>query len=303
MFLAQAKKFPKTEWWRYGLGFIIIAFSYAIGQIPLFIAWILKKGSLNELQNTPQRDLMGILDDNTTLFFALLMFVFTLGGILIALKIHSQSFKQLVTARKSISWKRVFFSFGLLTIFVITSTLLDYNTNPEDYKWNFELKPFLILLLIAGLLMPIQTSVEEFVFRGYLMQGLAKITESRWLPLIFTSLVFGAMHFANPEVDKLGIYAKLFYIGTGLFLGILTLMDDGMELALGFHAANNLITALLITADYSVIQTPAILKQVVEPEVGITILMPLLILYPILLFIFAKTYKWTNWKNRLLGTL
>jgi hypothetical protein len=32
----------------------------------------------------------------------------------------------------------------------------------------------------------------------------------------------------------------VYYIGTGLFLGI-TLMDEGMELALGFHAANNLV--------------------------------------------------------------
>jgi hypothetical protein len=32
----------------------------------------------------------------------------------------------------------------------------------------------------------------------------------------------------------------VYYIGTGLFLGILTLMDE-MELALGFHAANNLV--------------------------------------------------------------
>jgi hypothetical protein len=32
----------------------------------------------------------------------------------------------------------------------------------------------------------------------------------------------------------------VYYIGTGLFLGILTLMDEGMELALGFHA-NNLV--------------------------------------------------------------
>jgi len=303
MFLTQVKNFPKTDWWRYILGFLIIGLFYALGQVPLFVAWMLKKGGVDELQNTPQRELMGILDDNTTLFFALLMFVFALFGIFLALKIHSQSFKQLITGRQSISWKRVLFSFSLLGVFVVFSTVFDYYSNPEDYVWNFNLESFLILLLIAGILMPIQTSVEELIFRGYLMQGFGIVTKTRWVPLLLTSFIFGAMHFSNPEIEEFGIYAKLFYIGTGLFLGILTLMDDGMELALGFHAANNLISALLVTAEYSVIHTPAVLKQVAKPEVGITILMPLLILYPILLFVFAKKYKWNNWKQRLLGTL
>jgi len=302
MFLTQVKKFPKKEWWRYALGFVIIALSYGLGQIPLILAWIEKIG-LEGMQNTPQRDLIRILDDNSTLFFSLLIFVFVLFGILIVLQIHSQSFKQLVTGRNSISWKRILFSFLLLTVFIVISTIIDYVMNPQDFVWNFQLQPFIILLAIAVVLLPIQTSVEEFVFRGYLMQGLASVTNTRWVPLIFSALIFGAMHFSNPEVDELGIYAKVFYIGTGLFLGILTLMDDGMELALGFHAANNLITALLVTANYTVIQTPAILKYTVKPEPGLSVIVPLLVLYPVLLFIFAKKYKWTNWKGRLLGYL
>lgn len=302
MFLTQVKSFPKKEWWRYILGFLVIALSYSLGQIPLVLAWIEKIG-LEEVQNTPQRDLMGILDNNSTLFFSLLFFVFAFFGVLIALQIHSQSLKQLVTGRNSISWKRVLFSFSILAVFLVVSTIIDYKINPEDYIWNFQLQPFIILLGIVVVLLPIQTSVEELVFRGYLMQGFTSITQTRWVPLILTSLIFGVMHFGNPEVEELGIYAKIFYIGTGLFLGVLTLMDDGMELALGFHAANNLITALLVTADYTVIQTPAIIKQIVKPEAGLTVLMPLLIMYPILLFVFAKKYKWTNWKQRLLGTL
>ena len=37
-------------------------------------------------------------------------------------------------------------------------------------------------------------------------------------------------------------------------------MDDGLELAIGFHAANNLIAALLVTADWTVFQTESILN-------------------------------------------
>ena len=66
------------------------------------------------------------------------------------------------------------------------------------------------------------------------MQGLGVLAKNRWLPLIFTSTLFGLMHIANPEIGKLGYMLMVHYIGTGFLLGIMTLMDEGLELALGF---------------------------------------------------------------------
>ena len=59
-----------------------------------------------------------------------------------------------------------------------------------------------------------------------------------------------------------------YYVGTGLFLGILTLMDEGIELALGFHAANNIMTALFVTSSWTVFQTESILIDISEPTLG-----------------------------------
>ena len=42
-------------------------------------------------------------------------------------------------------------------------------------------------------------------------------------------------------------------------------MDEGLELALGFHAANNLFTALLVTADWTAFQTHSVLKDMSDP--------------------------------------
>ena len=139
------------------------------------------------------------------------------------------------------------------------------------------------------------------MFRGHLMQGLGIMAKNRWVPLIITSILFGIMHAANPEVGKLGYGIMVFYIGTGFFLGILTLMDEGLELALGFHAANNLTAALLVTADWTAFQTNSIYKDVSEPTFGWDILIPVLVIYPILLFVFSKKYGWSNWKDRLTG--
>ena len=133
------------------------------------------------------------------------------------------------------------------------------------------------------------------------MQGLGTLVKNRWLPLIVTSVVFGGLHFFNPEVGKLGNIIMVYYIGTGFLLGIMTLMDDGLELALGFHAGNNLITALLVTADWTAFQTNSILKDISDPSAGLDILIPVFVVYPIFLLIMAKKYKWTNWGAKLFG--
>ena len=178
-----------------------------------------------------------------------------------------------------------------------------YYSSPNDFVYNFKPIPFLILAVIGILLIPVQTSTEEYVFRGYLMQGFAVLAKNRWFPLVLTSVIFGTMHIANPEVEKMGYIILIYYIGTGFFLGIITLMDEGMELALGFHAANNLVTALLVTSDWSAFQTNSVFKDVSSPSAGFEILVPIFIIFPILLFIFSKKYNWTNWKEKLTGKI
>jgi membrane protease YdiL (CAAX protease family) len=217
--------------------------------------------------------------------------------------LHKQTILSLTTSRRKVDWGRIFFSFFIWSLFTIGSTVALYYINPQDFQLNFKPLPFLILVLLAGLLIPIQTSFEEYLFRGYIMQGLGLATRKKIIPLLVTSFMFGMMHIANPEVEKMGSIILIYYVGTGLFLGIITLMDEGMELALGFHAANNLVGALLITSDWSAFQTDSILKDTAMPSAGIDVLLPVFIVFPLLLFIFSKKYKWTNWKDKLAGNI
>lgn len=241
---------------------------------------------------------------NRFFFESLIVFAFFLAGLFVWVKfVHKQTITSLTTSRNKIDWKRVFFAFALWGFVTIAMTLYAYYAVPEDFVWNFNFDKFIILALISVLLLPMQTSFEEYFFRGYMMQGLGVLVKNRWFPLILTSVIFGLMHMANPEVDKLGPIIMVYYIGTGLFLGIITLMDEGLELALGFHAANNLITALLVTADWTAFQTDSILRDVSEPSAGVDILIPVLVVFPIILFIFSKKYGWKNWTEKLTGKI
>ena len=217
--------------------------------------------------------------------------------------IHNQTILSLTTSRKKVDWNRVFFSFSVWGAFTLVSTLILYYMAPENFVLNFDASKFFVFLILALFLIPLQTSFEEYLFRGYLMQGIGVVTKSRLVPLIVTSVLFGVMHIANPEVGKLGMIIMIYYIGTGFFLGIITLMDEGLELALGFHAANNLIGALLVTADWTAFQTDSILKDISEPSASFDVLFPIFVIFPILLIIFGRKYSWSNWKEKLTGPI
>lgn len=303
MYIEQAFR-AKHELWRYLLGAFIVFIVSQLGALPLiFLATyklMTEGGDVTALQD--QNVLMTILDSNLTLFLMLLGFVAGMIGLYFIVRyMHKQNFKELTTSRKKVDWGRIFFGFGLVTVITVVFTAISYYQNPDDFIVQFDLKPFLILMVIAVIMIPIQTSFEEYLFRGYLMQGIGVNAKNRWLPLILTSVIFGGLHIANPEVSKIGYIIMVYYIGTGLFLGIMTLMDEGMELALGYHAGNNLVAALLITADWTVFQTHSVLKDMSEPTAGLDILIPVFVIFPILLFVMSKKYNWTDWKGKLLG--
>lgn len=299
MFINQVFKY-QHDFWRYIIGVVVVVLGIIVGQIPLLIALIVEKGY--EVMGMTESEMMTALDSNYFLFLMLLTYAVALAFLLfIVKKLHEQPLKALTTSRPKIDWSRFWFAFGLVSIFILISTIGDYFTNPGDYVVNFQLKPFLILLVIAVIFVPLQTSFEEYFFRAYLMQGIGVLARNRWLPLIITSLIFGGLHFFNPEVTKLGNIIMIHYISTGFLLGIMTLMDEGIELALGFHAANNLLTALIVTADWTAFQTNSIFKDVSDPSVGWDILIPVLIIYPVFLYIMSRKYGWTNWKEKLFG--
>lgn len=235
----------------------------------------------------------------------LLPFVFLLGLLFVLVKgVHQRSILSLTTSRPKVDYKRILFSFLMITIYTVATFFIMYSIDSSEIIFQFNAGKFAILFIISMLLFPFQIGLEEYLFRGYLMQHVGILVKNKWFPLILTSVLFGIAHSANPEVGAIGFWQMMiFYVGTGLLLGIMTLMDEGLELALGFHLGNNLIASLLVTADWTALQTDAIFKDTSEPVAGTVseILIPVLIVYPAMLLILSKRYGWKNWKDKLFG--
>ncbi|WP_299523202.1 CPBP family intramembrane glutamic endopeptidase [uncultured Lutibacter sp.] len=304
-FIQQAYK-GNNEWWAYFVTLIILFFGWQfIGVIPLIGTAFYYAGDMNEFITSANHSFATLgIDSNLYLLLIIITFLAGLLSLFFGvIKIHKRKIVTLITSRDTIDWKRIFFAFSIWALIGIVMIAVGYYMSPEDYVWNFKPLPFFFLVLISFLFLPIQTSMEELLFRGYLMQGFGTWFKKSFVALLLTSVIFGLLHGLNPEVEKLGWISMVYYIGTGLVLGIFTLMDEGTELALGFHAANNIIAAVLVTANWTVFQTDALLIDTSEPSVGWEMFVPVLILYPLVLFIFSKKYGWTNWQEKLMGTI
>lgn len=294
----------KNDWWRYLLTFFLLLFGWqVIGIIPITVVAYTKAGNLGTFIESAENAFAGLgINANLYLFLMLLMFIIGLYFLFLGIKyIHQRAFKTVITTRESIDFKRVIFSFLLWGGISVIFFVLGYLSEPELFTWNFKPIPFLILLIISFTLLPFQTSFEEILFRGYAMQGLGLWFKNALMPLVLTSVIFGLLHGFNPEVEKLGHIIMVYYIGTGLMFGICTLMDEGTELALGMHAANNIIAAVLVTSDWMVFQTDALWVDTSEPSAGMETFIPVFVVYPLVLVLFSKKYGWTNWREKLTG--
>ncbi len=245
---------------------LLVVIGYILGQLPISIVagyYAMQNGhgmeTLTRLQDTMDFSLVG-MDQNLTLVLILFTFIGALIGLWVGMRyFHKRRFQTLINGGNKIRWERIFFAFYVWMGMTLLSEVLFYYQHPEDYTFQLDPGAFILLLLIVVLLLPIQTSTEEFFTRGYLMQLFGYMSRYPWVAAIGTSLIFALLHGMNPEVEKFGKVTMMsYYFSVGLFLAVLTILDDGLELALGIHAATNMYGATFVTYSGSAIKTPAL---------------------------------------------
>lgn len=296
-YIQQAYK-GKNELWMFIITACVISGIFVLN----FIAYLFT--SAEDLDKAYA--LMNSIPPNISLIVNLLPFALLLGLLFVFVRyVHQRSILSLTTTRPKLDINRVLFSFLLIVVITLVTFGISYYADPSQIELQFNPAKFAVLFLISIILFPFQIGLEEYLFRGYFMQQIGIMVKNKWMPLLITSAFFGIAHTSNPEVAEIGLVVMVFYIGTGLLLGIMTLMDEGLELALGFHFGNNLLAALLITSDWSALQTDAVFRYTAEEanNTALDIIMPVFIIYPIILFVLSKKYKWTNWKEKLFGSV
>lgn len=284
----------------YILTLCIVVLCYAVlGSIPLIVHLsIANEGGAGALSGN-MSDWTARLGENTILAYLLFPFALVLLTLMLSNRfVHKRTILSLFTARLTFDWKRFFLAAGIWSS-VMALLLGMMMVDNDQIQWNMNPSTIIPLVLISLLLIPIQTTAEEVLFRGYLFQALGHKNRRGWITVLVTGILFGLMHAANPEVQTLGYGVMSYYIMTGIFLGCIVLMDDGLELSMGYHAANNIFAALILTNEWQAFQTDALWIDHAKPTFGWDVIATMLVLQPLLLLAFAKIYKWKNVRSKL----
>jgi len=121
-------------------------------------------------------------------------------------------------------WLSITFVFVFL-LFSGNITLVGSFTNP-----NFSLE------ILTGLIMFIFVGINEEMFaRGYCMTVL-KQTESKWVPVIVSSVIFSLMHSLNPNVSLLG-FVNIFLVG--ILFALMFYKTGNLWMPIGYHITWN----------------------------------------------------------------
>jgi uncharacterized protein len=252
----------KNQWWRYLIGILLILFFYiGLGSVALCVIF-LKNTQLSgadisnpALFNEKLMTFLRIPSIPVYVAFNMPSLLGAIGLFITIVFVHQRKLASMVRADRMIRWNRIFAGFSIWLIISCVFFGVGYILNPQNYVFSFT-QDWLFCLLLALILIPIQASFEELLYRSYFLQGMGLIIHNRVVIVVVNGIIFTIPHLNGSELAHGGTLA-IYYFMFGSFFAALAIRDNGLELPLGIHAANNLMM-LVVSCKDSAIQLPSV---------------------------------------------
>ena len=188
------------------------------------------------------------------LFFGAIagMFAFVLFGIAGAAWLIQKKRPQDIIG----SWRWSLFGWGLAAWLVVQCVLaaIDFAIVPSGFHRGGSLATSLVIWVFGAIL--IQTFTEEFIFRGFLTQGIFLLFRRPIPSACVSGLVFGAMHIPNGWPQAINA------LWFGTVCAYLAIRTGGIALTCGIHLANNYFGAVGVVSAGDVFKgLPGLLVQ------------------------------------------
>lgn len=256
----------KNDLWRHVLSnFIIFSLMIIFLTIPLFLSEakttfentdkkIMQRGPYiiesNDTGEGHSNSLLKVsLDlENIFWFFYVVVgpFIIWLLGIYLTNRfIHGREFRSLISTHKIPRLGRFAEGFVVFFLLTILELFVSYLSDPGNFAYVFNFSKFLPYLPVLIITFFIQAPTEELFFRGYGLQFWRKYTKNPIVLIIVTSVIFALFHSANPETSGDWFIYLLSICSYGILFAAITLRENGLEVSMGAHVANNLSSILV----------------------------------------------------------
>ncbi|BDH79670.1 MAG TPA: CPBP family intramembrane metalloprotease [Methanothermobacter sp.] len=244
-FLQLARE-GKNDWWRYLFTIILTNPGISIGTIIGIVAVYVLFGFAGLIFDLTGshfpigrffRGFLDILSYNIVSAFLILLLFFCM------VLIHGRDFRSVLTAHERLQWYRIFKGFFVWFAMLLLS--LSFSLPDPNIKFTFDAAAYPFLFIIS-LTIFFQAGFEEIFFRGYLLQALNLSVRRPWLAILISSVIFAIGHWGNQLtlMGNLNIFIDTFIFA--LVVAVITVLEDGVETAIGIHTANNMFCALIV---------------------------------------------------------
>ena len=233
-FITFPKTFEKYRWYKPILVFIIGLIIMLIFQLILLVVFgaIYGESAIDIITGGGYE----VLNTNLGEIFTDLSVIVMIPALYIASKIvRDRPFSSYASSRGGWNFKLYLKALIIPFIALMIFQGIDVTINGADGTYHFS-----ILFLIASLiLVPLQCTAEEFVYRGLIMQTFGSWFKIPVLAIVLQGIIFSVSHGYN----SLGL-VEVFV--SGLIFGFLTWKTNGIEVSSAMHTANNLSISLFI---------------------------------------------------------
>ncbi len=236
---------------------------WSIGTFLILISWLIIGALLTGFAaNLFNIDIAALAGENPSLLAsyqpwqaATTILVSFLPLLLMPLIFHrfllKNSYRRLFTRSNQSFVREVRIGAMVMASILLITAIPDLALNSSSYEWTFNFNSFLPYLLVAAILIPMQTTAEEVFYRGWVQQRLENGRRSIWFVSFANGFLFALPHLANPEVNGELFLAILGYGASGFMFAWVTMRDQSIGIAVGAHAANNILAGLFVTSEDS----------------------------------------------------
>ncbi|MFC4069969.1 CPBP family intramembrane glutamic endopeptidase [Actinoplanes subglobosus] len=226
------------RWWRFPLGTVfIVGAAFVVMIFYVIVAEIFGRPGGPDGMAT-----LGTLPDLAAGFLSIAV---ALPLTLLAAQwIQRRPAGTLSSVAGRIRWRWLAVCLGVATVtivvFLTAVTVLSPDSGPDESLAGWG--PFLVSAAVLLAVVPFQAAAEEYLCRGWLLQGLGAWLRSPWLPILVQAAVFAALHGWGTPWG----FADLMMFG--MVAGWVTIRTGGLEAAIALHVVNNLLGMLVAAA-------------------------------------------------------
>ncbi|MCL2157524.1 MAG: CPBP family glutamic-type intramembrane protease [Methanobrevibacter sp.] len=306
LFLDNVKK-GENSWFRY----LITTFSsWVLSSILagilfglIIVSYFIFSGNLNSnvIINT-----MINFESNPTVFFLITFLSFIISTLIffICVKyLHKRNLLSLVNTSKGkdssgkslswikrVRWKKIIKGAVIWLIFLSIVEFILYVYAPNSFIINFNIENISLMILLFIIAIPIQVTFEELFFRGYINQAISLKIKQPLLIILISSLIFSIGHILNGGNNLIFMIenVSITFI-VGIILSGFTLVDNGIELAIGAHLANNFFAFIITSSEGSLGNFNTIIQIVgIDPIVELLFSIISILIFAFILFLYKK---------------